>query len=102
MTDHGLLDLDRWTKGVPFDDFERMRAESPVLLHDNPNGRDFWAITGHAEVVSASRDSQHFHASPNNSIADMIDTSAGESAHTQMLHMLNGKAHTRQIGRAHV
>lgn len=98
-SDLGLLDLDRWAVGVPYDLFDSMRSESPVLRHPNPDGRDFWSVTGHAEVVHASRDSAHFHATANNSTRDQFDMSQqGDSASSLMMHMLNGRAHTRLRG----
>jgi cholest-4-en-3-one 26-monooxygenase len=99
MRDAGLLDLDTWQRSVPFDVLDELRASGPVQQHPNNLGRDFWAITGHAEVVEASRDNARFAATANNSIADTYPVGyTPETASQQMMHMLNGHAHTRLRG----
>ena len=49
-----------WGKGVPHDQFDRLRAEAPVHWHPEPDDVGFWAVTKHAEVRSASHDSATF------------------------------------------
>jgi cholest-4-en-3-one 26-monooxygenase len=96
MRDVGLLDLDTWQQRVPYDVLDELRASGPVQQHRNTLGRDFWSVTGHAEVVEASRDNTRFAATANNSIADTYPVGyTPETASQQMMHMLNGHAHTR-------
>jgi len=49
-----------WGKGVPHDQFDRLRAEAPVFFHPEPDGPGFWAVTKHADVRSVSHDSATF------------------------------------------
>lgn len=64
VTDHDLGDIDllagTWGKGVPHDQFDRLRAEAPVFFHPEADGPGFWAVTKHADVRSASHDSATF------------------------------------------
>ena len=52
-----------WGRGAPYDQFKRLRAESPVYWHEEPAGLagepagpGFWAITKHADIRSISHD----------------------------------------------
>jgi cholest-4-en-3-one 26-monooxygenase len=49
-----------WGKGVPHDQFDRLRAEAPVYWHPEPDDTGFWALTKHADVRAASHDSELF------------------------------------------
>lgn len=49
-----------WGRGVPHDQFDRLRAEAPVAWHPEPDGPGFWAITKHADVRTVSRDWETF------------------------------------------
>jgi cholest-4-en-3-one 26-monooxygenase len=72
MTDGRLEGIDllatTWGRGIPHDQFDRLRREAPVYWHDEPGGGPgnappgpgFWAITKHADVRAISRDSETF------------------------------------------
>lgn len=49
-----------WERGVPYEQFARLRREAPVHWHPEPAGRGFWAITRHADVRAVSRDAATF------------------------------------------
>ncbi|HXW45857.1 MAG TPA: cytochrome P450 [Streptosporangiaceae bacterium] len=52
-----LTDLDMWVRGVPHDEFRRLRAEAPVAwLPEEPPNSGFWSVTRYADIVTASRD----------------------------------------------
>jgi cholest-4-en-3-one 26-monooxygenase len=51
---------DAWAEAVPHEAFELLRREAPVFWHPEPDGRGFWALTRHANVVSVSRDPETF------------------------------------------
>ncbi|HEX6569174.1 MAG TPA: cytochrome P450, partial [Acidimicrobiales bacterium] len=59
LADIDLLE-DTWAQGVPHDQFALLRREAPVFWHPEPEGPGFWAVTRHADVVAASRDSATF------------------------------------------
>jgi cytochrome P450 len=52
-----LTDLDMWARGVPYDDFARLRREEPVAWFEEeaPN-HGFWSVHRYADIVAASRD----------------------------------------------
>ena len=49
---------DRYVNGAPYEDFARLRRESPVYWQPTPDGDGYWAITKHADVAEISRDAQ--------------------------------------------
>ena len=49
-----------WGKGVPHDQFDRLRREAPVCWHPEPGDTGFWAVTKHADVRHASHDCATF------------------------------------------
>ena len=52
-----LTDLDMWARGVPYDEFARLRRRSPVAWHDEaPPNSGFWSVCGYSDIVAASRD----------------------------------------------
>ena len=51
-----------WGRGVPHDQFDRLRAEAPVAWHPEPDDTGFWAVTKHEDVVAVSRDSATYSA----------------------------------------
>jgi cytochrome P450 len=52
-----LTDLDMWARGVPYDEFARLRRERPVAWFGEaaPN-HGFWSVHRYADIVAASRD----------------------------------------------
>ena len=63
VTDRPLEGIDllagTWGRGVPHDQFDRLRAEAPVFWHPEPDDTGFWALTKHADVRAASHDQRH-------------------------------------------
>ena len=49
-----------WGRGVPHDQFDRLRAEAPVYWHPEQDDTGFWALTKHADVRVASHDCDTF------------------------------------------
>jgi cholest-4-en-3-one 26-monooxygenase len=49
-----------WGRGVPHDQFDRLRREAPVCWHPEPDDTGFWAVTKHADVRAASHDCATF------------------------------------------
>uniref|UniRef100_A0AAU2JZB1 Cytochrome P450 n=1 Tax=Streptomyces sp. NBC_00049 TaxID=2903617 RepID=A0AAU2JZB1_9ACTN len=59
MIPTGETDLleDTWARGVPHEQFTRLRREDPVHWHEVPGPHDgFYAVTRHADVKAISRD----------------------------------------------
>ncbi|MGK2947955.1 MAG: cytochrome P450 [Acidimicrobiales bacterium] len=60
LTDIDLLDMDRFTEGVPHEWFTHLRANAPVYKHPEPDGPGFWVITKLDDVVACNRDAATF------------------------------------------
>jgi cholest-4-en-3-one 26-monooxygenase len=58
--DINLLDRDRFTEGIPHDWFTWLRNNDPVHWHEEADGRGFWAVTKHADVIACNRDAASF------------------------------------------
>ena len=60
--DDDLLDVAVYRDGIPYDRYARLRDERPVWRHPtaptprSPGGVGFWAVLGHPEVQTVSRD----------------------------------------------
>lgn len=61
LGDIDLADIFRFTKGQPWADFARMRAEAPVMWHPEPcGGPGFWALTRYDDVQRVNGDPATF------------------------------------------
>ena len=60
LSDIDLLNLDRFTEGVPHDWFTYLRANAPVYRHPEPGYPGFWVLTKHADVVLVGKDGRTF------------------------------------------
>ena len=50
-----IYDPDRYVEGVPHDVFDHLRLHQPVFWQDIPDGRGYWAVLKHADVVEVAR-----------------------------------------------
>jgi cytochrome P450 len=56
-----LTDLDRWVRGVPYQEFGRLRREAPVAwFGEAPPNSGFWSVHRYADIVDASKDTATF------------------------------------------
>ncbi len=60
LSDVDLTDLDRWSRGAPYDWFALLRREAPVFWQDERRGRGFWSLTRYQDILAASKDYQSF------------------------------------------
>jgi cytochrome P450 len=69
-----LTDLDMWARGVPYDEFARLRDRTPVAWSDEPgSGPGFWSVLRHDDIVTASRDVRTFSSARGISFEDPTD-----------------------------
>ena len=76
MEDNGFLDLsdhDSFANGVPHKTFERIRNEDPVFWTKEKNGRGFWSITKHADILKINRDNKIFSSAQGIRIEDQTE-----------------------------
>jgi len=50
-----LKDPDLYVQRVPHELFAQLRKEDPVYWNPEVNGRGFWALTRHADIIEVSR-----------------------------------------------
>ncbi len=55
-----LTSYDAFTKGVPHATFARLRRENPVAWFEETEGKGFWSITRHKDIITLNRDNQRF------------------------------------------
>jgi len=61
LEDVDLTDLDLFQRdGVPYDALRLLREKDPVHWHEERDGRGFWAVTRHADVVHVSKNPLRF------------------------------------------
>jgi len=102
-----LTDLDMWARGVPYDEFARLRRVSPVAWHDEaPPNSGFWSMCGYSDIVAASRDVATFSSARGISFEEptdedmaarrtIIDTDPPE--HTKLRKIVSGAFSVRAI-----
>ncbi len=80
-----LTDPDLWQRGVPHDEFRRLRSESPVAWSENPSGhRGFWVVTRHQDLVAISRDPATFSSRNGVITLDDLETDQLEARRTML------------------
>jgi cholest-4-en-3-one 26-monooxygenase len=55
-----LLDLDRFTEGIPHEWFTWLRHNAPIYHHSEPAGPGFWVFSKYDDVVAIGRDAKRF------------------------------------------
>jgi cytochrome P450 len=102
-----LADLDMWARGVPYDEFARLRREAPVAWHDEPPPNSgFWSVHCYQDIVTASRDVATFSSARGISFEEptdddmaarrtIIDTDPPE--HTKLRKIVSGSFSQRAV-----
>jgi cytochrome P450 len=102
-----LTDLDMWARGVPYEQFARLRREAPVAWSEEPDGGPgFWSVLRYDDIVTASRDTATFSSSRGISFEDptdedmaarrtIIDTDPPD--HTKLRKILSGNFTQRAV-----
>ena len=102
-----LTDLDLWARGVPYQDFARLRRAGPVTWHDEaPPNSGFWSVHCYQDIVTASRDVATFSSARGISFEEptdedmaarrtIIDTDPPE--HTKLRKIVSGSFSQRAV-----
>jgi len=83
-----LIDPDRYARdGYPFETWDRLRRESPVLRYEGPD-YPFWALTRHQDIVETSRQPEIFSNQPRFQIMIGADYGSDDEREPEtMVHM---------------
>lgn len=103
-----LSSYDAFSHGAPYATFERMRNEDPVAWCEEKNGRGFWSLTRHEDIVKLNRDPETLSSARGIRIEDQTEdeyearktfqeTDPPDHTHTRML--LNKAFSHAQINR---
>lgn len=95
-TAHGidLFSADTYARSMPHEEFARLRRESPILWHDEPDGPGFWALLKYDDVVAVSNDNQLFSSWLGGTNIPDMPPDALAMVRTMMLNM-DPPAHTK-------
>ncbi len=69
--DADIVNPDTYVNGVPHATFRRLRREDPVSWWDEPDGRGFWAVTRHADLLHVSRNVSIFSSAQGVTLEEM-------------------------------
>ena len=94
-----------WVRGVPYDEFARLRLQAPVAWFPD-EGSGFWSVHRYADIVAASRDVATFSSSRGVSFEEptdedmaarrtIIDTDPPE--HTKLRKIVSGSFSQRAV-----
>jgi cholest-4-en-3-one 26-monooxygenase len=73
MTPFNFLDLDRFSRGTPFDAFMRLQRECPVYWHPmktHRTGDGFWLLTKHRDICEVSKNPGLFYSNDGSVLTD--------------------------------
>lgn len=101
-----LNDINAFTRGQPWADFARMRAQAPVMWHPMPrNGVGYWAVTGFDDVKRVNGDPETFSSEKGGILMALGPEETRHptlfSASTNSMINLDGLPH-RQLRREHM
>ena len=51
-----LSSYDAFSEGAPYATFERLRTEDPIAWCEEKNGRGFWSVTRHSDILRLNKD----------------------------------------------
>ena len=76
-----------WGRGVPHDQFDRLREEAPVYFHPEAHDTGFWALTKYEDVKAVSHDSATFSSELGGTFIPTADEEALASLRLTILNM---------------
>src|SRR6266487_1609608 len=102
-----LSDLDMWARGIPHEEFARLRREAPVAWFDEPaSNSGFWSVHRYADIVAASRDVATFSSARGVSFEEPTDEDMAARrtiidtdppAHTKLRKIVSGSFSQRAV-----
>ena len=94
LTDVDLTDLDTFVRGVPHDQFDRIRSEAPVYFHPDTEGSGFWCITRYDDLHTVSHEWEVFSSEWGITLHEALTEEQLEQNRMMML-MMDPPRHTK-------
>ncbi|HEX2577778.1 MAG TPA: cytochrome P450 [Aquihabitans sp.] len=85
--DVDLFDPETYVEGVPHEAFARLRKEDPVHRVDLADGRHFWCITRHQDLVTVNRDAASYSSWRRTALTNLQEDDVLEQQRLMMLNM---------------
>lgn len=99
IADIDLMDAKVFAQGIPYDYFRQLRQADGLTMGTDTDGEKFWNVVRHSDVVSISRDTAVFSASPSTMTSvRKIDTSQMDpevASASPIIAFLDGPPHLR-------
>jgi cholest-4-en-3-one 26-monooxygenase len=98
-----LNDLDRWSRGVPHDQFQWLRENDPVYFQTQQDGQGYWCLTKHEDIVKSSKNFQGFSSAKGMHITDpergaeFMLINMDPPDHTRLRNLVSKGFHPRMI-----
>jgi len=86
---------DNFVDGVPHEMFATLRREAPVFQHPMPNGKHFWCVTRHDDLVTVNRDSKTFSSWLGGATLNMEADPANLATQRMMMLNMDPPEHTK-------
>lgn len=94
LTDVDLTDLDTFVRGVPHDQFDKIRREQPVYFHPEAEGSGFWCITRYDDLHTVSHEWEVFSSEWGITLHESLSAEQLEQNRMMML-MMDPPRHTK-------
>jgi cytochrome P450 len=89
-----LLSPESFAAGHPFAQYRWLRENAPVHLHQEPDGKGFWAVTRFEDVWNVDRDFSNYSSEPTIMISDPAAEAAQSFGGYKMMLMMDPPQHT--------
>ena len=87
LADIDLFDPDTYAQAVPHEQFALLRREAPVYRHEVADGRHFWCVTRHEDLVAVNRDASAFSSWRQTALSNLQVEELLEQQRLMMLNM---------------
>ncbi len=111
ITDVDLTNLETFVRGVPHDQFDRLRRDAPAYFHPEADGPGFWCITRRDDLRRISHDWEHASSERGITLHELSEEQIEQQQlmmltmdppkHTKLRLLVNKGFTPRMIGRLH-
>src|SRR3954447_17456902 len=95
LSEVDVYDADNFVDAVPHEMFATLRREAPVYRHPTPEGKHFWCVTRHDDLVAVNRDAKTFSSWLAGATMNMDADPAGLQTQRMMMLNMDPPEHTK-------